>query len=143
MKDSFHSQQGLTLVEVLVSIVLLAIILASFISFFTQSALFTKKNDQKLDTMQTAQKVVNLVEIEITKQDLIENLIINSSEQVIKTSLTKTEIEGLINDNIDPRYDVIVEISKNSSQNLIMFKIIVQDPTNTGNKSETYTYIRR
>ena len=143
MKDSFHSQKGLTLVEVLVSIVLLAIILTSFISFFTQSALFTKKNDQKLDTMQTAQKVVNLVEIEITKQDLIENLIINSSEQVIKTSLTKTEIEGLINDNIDPRYDVRVEISKNSSQNLIMFKIIVQDPTNTGNKSETYTYIRR
>jgi prepilin-type N-terminal cleavage/methylation domain-containing protein len=143
MEDRFHSQKGLTLVEVLVSIVLLAIILTSFISFFTQSALFTKKNDQKLDTMQTAQKVVNLVEIEITKQDLIENLIINSSEQVIKTSLTKTEIEGLINDNIDPRYDVRVKISKNSSQNLIMFKIIVQDPTNTGNKSETYTYIRR
>lgn len=143
MKENFHSQKGLTLVEVLVSIVLLAIIITSFIGFFTQSAQFTKKNEQKLDTMQTAQKIVNLVEIEITKQDLIDNLIINSSEQVIKTSLTKTEIEGLIDDTIDPRYDVNVEISKNSSQNLIMFKIIVRDPKSSGSKSETYTYIRR
>ncbi|WP_413308458.1 prepilin-type N-terminal cleavage/methylation domain-containing protein [Bacillus sp. 1P10SD] len=143
MEDRFHSQKGLTLVEVLVSIVLLAIILTSFISFFSQSALFTKSNDQKLDTMQTAQKIVNLVEIEITKQDLIDNLIINSLEQVIKTSLTKTELEGLIDDTIDPRYDVKVEISKNSPQNLLLFKIIVQDPTSAGNKSETYTYIRR
>ncbi|MGG3560463.1 prepilin-type N-terminal cleavage/methylation domain-containing protein [Neobacillus rhizosphaerae] len=143
MEGRLRSQKGLTLVEILVSIVLLAIILTSFISFFTQSALFTKNNDQKLDTMQTAQKIVNLVEIEITKQDLIDNFIINTSEQVIKTPLTKTEIEGLIDDTIDPRYDVTVEISKNSSQNLIMFKIIVQDPTSAGNKSETYTYIRR
>ncbi|MEH7439882.1 prepilin-type N-terminal cleavage/methylation domain-containing protein [Neobacillus drentensis] len=143
MEDRFQSQKGLTLVEVLVSIVLLAIILTCFISLFTQSVLFTKNNDQKLDTMQTAQKIVNLVEIGITKQDLIDNFIINSSEQVIKTPLTKTEIEALIDDTIDPRYDVKMEISKNSSQNLIMFKIIVQDPISAGNKSETYTYIRR
>ncbi|MGJ7912309.1 prepilin-type N-terminal cleavage/methylation domain-containing protein [Neobacillus sp. LXY-1] len=145
MKKNFHCQKGLTLIEVLISILILAIILLSFMGFFTQSALFTKKNEQKLDTLQIAQKIVNLVEVDITKQDLLANGIIDSNGSVLNSPKTidASTLNLLLDDTIDPNYKYSAVVSNNSSQNLIMFKIIVQDPRNLNNKSETYTYIRR
>ncbi|MEH7106640.1 prepilin-type N-terminal cleavage/methylation domain-containing protein [Bacillus sp. JJ1764] len=145
MKKNFHCQKGLTLIEVLISILILAIILLSFMGFFTQSALFTKKNEQKLDTLQIAQKIVNLVEVDITKQDLLANGIIDSNGNVLNSPKTidASTLNLLLDDTIDPNYKYSAVVSNNSSQNLIMFKIIVQDPSNLNNKSETYTYIRR
>jgi len=145
MKENFKSQKGLTLIEVLVSIVLLAIILTSFIGLFTQSTLFTKKNEQKLDTMQTAQKIINIVEVDLTKQDLLDNSIIDASGNVLNKPkiLTDEDINKLLDDTIVANYKFSAIITNNSSENLIMFKIIVEDPKDKGSKSETYTYIRR
>jgi prepilin-type N-terminal cleavage/methylation domain-containing protein len=56
MKVYFQSQEGLTLIEVLVSIVMLSIILISFIGVFTQSAQFNNKNRQKLGTIDTSRE---------------------------------------------------------------------------------------
>lgn len=145
MKENFQSQKGLTLIEVLASIVLLGIILTSFMGFFTQSALFTNKNEQKLDTVQTTQKIVNLVEINITKEDLKNREIIDASGTVVTnpTNLDKAALETYFDDPIDTDYTVSAIITNNSLENLIMFKIIVQDPKSLSSKSETYTYIRR
>ncbi|MFJ7727116.1 type II secretion system protein J [Neobacillus sp. NPDC097160] len=145
MKENFKSQQGLTLIEVLVSIVLLAIISTSFMGFFTQSALFTKKNEQKLDTMQTAQKIINMIEVDLTKQDLLDNSFIDASGNVLNKpkTLSAANINQLLDDTIATNYNFSAIITNNSSENLIMFKIIVEDPKNKGSKSETYTYIRR
>lgn len=142
MKENIRSQKGLTLIEVLISIVLLSVILISFMGFMTQSAMFNQKNKQKIDTMQTAQKFIDLIEIDdITKQDLQDNSIIDSNENILKSNLTKSDLQALL-DPVDTPYNVSAVVSKNSSKNIIMFKIIVQDANNL-NKSETYTYIRR
>ncbi|WP_316571848.1 prepilin-type N-terminal cleavage/methylation domain-containing protein [Neobacillus sp. YIM B06451] len=145
MKKYFQKQGGFTLLEVLLSIVLLSIILTSFLGFFTQSASFAKKNQYKLNTIQTAQKIVNLIELNVTKQDLIENNIIDGSGFVIsgKKTLNQIDIENLIEESTGHDYNIEATVTNNSAENLIMFKIVVQNPASPGNTSETYTYIRR
>lgn len=145
MSKNGEKQNGFTLIEVLLSIILLFIILTSFMGFFTQSALFSKKNEQKLGTIQSAQKVINLVEMNVTKQILENDMIIDSNGNVLNNTclLTKAEIENYIDDTIDPNFDASAVITNNSSENLILFKISIQDLKKPDNISETYTYIRR
>lgn len=49
---------GLSLVEVLATLVILGIVFITFFSFFTQSATFTKHNKEKLTAVQVAEDVV-------------------------------------------------------------------------------------
>jgi prepilin-type N-terminal cleavage/methylation domain-containing protein len=65
-----ENQNGFTLIEVLLSIMLLSIILTSFIGLFSQSAIFTQKNGNKLNTMQTAQTVIHMIDSNVTEGDL-------------------------------------------------------------------------
>jgi len=51
-------ESGLTLVEVLASLVILTIVFISFFAFFTQSATFTKHNKEKLSAVDIAESVV-------------------------------------------------------------------------------------
>lgn len=51
-------ESGLTLVEVLVSLIILTIVLISLFAFFTQSATFTKYNKEKLSAVDVAERVV-------------------------------------------------------------------------------------
>lgn len=145
MSKKCRNQQGFTLIEVLLSIILLFIILTSFIGFFTQSALFSNKNEQKFGTMQTAQKVINLIEMDVTKQILQNDLIVDSAGNVINGihNLSKSQIENYIDDTIDPNFDASAVLTNNSSENLIQVKLTIKDLKNLGNISETYTYIRR
>jgi prepilin-type N-terminal cleavage/methylation domain-containing protein len=55
-------QDGLTLIEVLVSIVILSIILTTFFSFFSQSLVFSGKNEEKLIAYNLASKTLKIVE---------------------------------------------------------------------------------
>jgi prepilin-type N-terminal cleavage/methylation domain-containing protein len=55
-------QDGLTLIEVLVSIVILSIILTTFFSFFGQSLIFSGKNEEKLVAYNLASKTLKIVE---------------------------------------------------------------------------------
>lgn len=140
MKGNLHSQKGLTLVEVLVSIVLLAVILTSFLSFFTQSALYTKKNEQKLGTMATAQKYINLIEdVPKTKFTSI------NPNPVNEVPLTEDQIRNLFDPPLaKSTYNISGKlIIKPNTENLIQFTIIVEDPNDLNNKSTTYTYIRK
>jgi hypothetical protein len=81
----------------------------------------------------------------VTKQILQDDMIIGPTGNVINgtQSLTKDKIENYIDDTIDHNFDVNAVITNNSSENLILFKISVQDLKDPGNISETYTYIRR
>lgn len=49
------SQQGMTLIEIMLSIVILGIIAVSFTGFFTQSARTTNHSEQMMDAMYIAQ----------------------------------------------------------------------------------------
>lgn len=55
-------QDGFTLVEVLVSIVILSIVLTTFFSFFGQSLVFSGKNEEKLVAYNLAEKTMRIVE---------------------------------------------------------------------------------
>ncbi|WP_284036115.1 type II secretion system protein [Neobacillus sp. 114] len=138
MWENFQEQKGLTLVEILVSIVLLAIISTALLGFFTQSALFSNKNEQKLGTMATAQKYINLVE-DLPKEKFLS---FNLSTEV---SLTEDQIRNLFDPPLaKSNYNISAKIAiKPNTENLIQFTIIVEDPKDSNNKSITYTYIRK
>ncbi|WML47371.1 prepilin-type N-terminal cleavage/methylation domain-containing protein [Neobacillus sp. PS3-34] len=145
MRGFQKNQNGFTLLEVLLSIVLLGIILTSFAGLFAQSAEFTKRNDQKLTAVQISQKVVNIIEENVTKQSLIDDNIVDSAGKVIGGSriLSQAEIEDDISQTLNPGFIVSAVITNSSAENLIQYKIIVQEKTNLKNQSETFTYIRR
>ncbi len=108
--------------------------------FFTQSSLFSKKNEEKLGTMQTAQMYINLVEDNVSKSNI----------DITKvTTLNKLQLDAIIKpiDPIVTPYTITAVIKTKASDvnipdNLIQFKITVKDP-NTNSKSETYTYLMK
>jgi prepilin-type N-terminal cleavage/methylation domain-containing protein len=137
----FDNQKGMTLLEVLLSIVILTIVLTSFAGFFSQSALFVKKNEEKMNTFQTAQQIVNIIEDRFTKDMVIENNLIACSELDCNT-LDKNDISQLANYPINTIYDISA-IFKNGEEELVQVKVIVSEPEHPENFSETFTYIRR
>jgi prepilin-type N-terminal cleavage/methylation domain-containing protein len=133
-----YDQRGLTLLEVLLSIVILTIVLTSFAGFFSQSALFVKKNGEKLSTSQTAQQVVNLIEIHISKS----RLQTKSDCADLDCELNKEAIEALSGQNINSTY-TISAIFTPGEENLIKTKVTIIDNDDPESSSETFTYIRR
>lgn len=51
-------EKGMTLLEILASLVIFAIVFIPLFSFFTQSAIFTKHNEEKLSAIDVAEEVV-------------------------------------------------------------------------------------
>lgn len=147
MVENFQKQEGFTLIEVLLSIVLLSIILTSFLGFFTQSAIFTIKNQEKLSAAQTAQKVVSLVEINTTKTQLRSKNIINESGKVVSPGTVyndKSKFEELFKFKVDTHFKVEIQFSDGPTDSrLVQCKVsIFESSAPATNKSETFTYIR-
>lgn len=55
MNERFHNEKGLTLVEVLASIVILSIVVTTFLLVFSQTAKTTKQSEEKVDATYVAQ----------------------------------------------------------------------------------------
>ncbi|RHW40647.1 prepilin-type N-terminal cleavage/methylation domain-containing protein [Neobacillus notoginsengisoli] len=143
----FQKQEGFTLIEVLLSIVLLTIILTSFLGFFTQSAIFTNKNQEKLSAAQTAQKVVSSIELNTTKAQLKAKSIVNDTGKVVSPSTVyndKSQFNELFKFTIVTPFTVEIKFSDGPmGSGLIQCKVSILDnssPPKT--KSETFTYIR-
>lgn len=138
MGIKLDDEKGLTLLEVLLSIVLLVIVLTSFASFFTQSAMFVKKNEDKLSTTQAAQQIVNQIEVNLSKKDVT-----TSSEcTAFPCKLEKNELSNLIGSPIASSFNISAEFA-DSVEGLILVKVSVKDANNPESLSETFTYIRR
>lgn len=133
-----HEEKGLTLLEVLLSIVLLVIVLTSFASFFTQSAMFVKKNENKLSTTQTAQQIVNQVEVSLSKNDVKTSSVCAALPCILK----KNELSNLLGSPIASSFNISAEFA-DSVEGLIRVKVSVTDANNPESSSETFTYIRR
>lgn len=151
MGNKLDNQNGLTLLEVLISIVILSIILTSFAGFFSQSALFVKKNEEKLSTSQTAQQIVNLIEVTFTQNKLAT---INGCES-LTCNLVAGELSSILGEPISSTYNISAEFEKFEENltdstgksagkiTLVKVKLMVVDPDDHESSSETYTYIRR
>jgi prepilin-type N-terminal cleavage/methylation domain-containing protein len=152
-------QDGLTLIEVLVSIVILSIILTTFFSFFSQSMVFSGKNEEKLVAYNLASKTLRVVE-EKYKNTLQTDLNIISSSVLctdnfsiteIRTTTTSTSI-CYFNENQKSYYpEVLITKELNhstdfSTSKIVLYKINVKiyDKQTTPRKllSETFGYIR-
>lgn len=70
-------QDGFTLIEVLISIVILFIVLTSFFAFFSQSLVFSSKNEEQLVAFNLANKTLKIVEGKY-KNNINLNLTLNS-----------------------------------------------------------------
>jgi prepilin-type N-terminal cleavage/methylation domain-containing protein len=136
--NKLGNQNGLTLLEVLLSIVILAIVLTSFAGFFSQSAMFVKKNEEKLSTSQTTQKIVNLIELNISKSKL--QTISNCVD--LKCTLNEDDLESLSGQTINSTYTISASFTP-GEENLIKAKVEIIDSDDPESSSETFTYIRR
>lgn len=138
MGKKLDNQNGVTLLEVLLSIVLLTIVLTSFAGFFSQSAMFVKKNEEKLSTSQTAQQVVNLIEENISK-----SLLTPSTDcPALPCTVSKNGLETLSQQSINSTYDISAKFTL-SVQDLVKVKVTIFDNGSPKNSSKTFTYIRR
>jgi Tfp pilus assembly protein PilV len=61
------NQDGVSLVEVLASIVLLFVILTSFFTFFNHSLLFSSKNEEELVAFNLARKTLKIIDLKYNK----------------------------------------------------------------------------
>ncbi|WP_170169206.1 type IV pilus modification PilV family protein [Mesobacillus subterraneus] len=137
MGKKLYNQKGLTLLEVLLSIVLLVIVLTSFAGFFSQSALFVNKNEDKINTTQTAQQMVNLIELKLTR-----NILVNNGCASLPCSLNQNELSMLLDNPIDTSLRISADFT-NSVEGLIRVKVSVENLDNPESSSKTFTYIRR
>jgi prepilin-type N-terminal cleavage/methylation domain-containing protein len=134
------NQRGFTLLEVLLSILLMTVILTSFLGFFTQSAFFTRNNGDKLSTSQIAQEIVSLIDSEVTIEKLKTKMIIDENNNInsSKKTVEIPELEKLIGHPINSPYSITVTFSKNAG--LVQAHVVISSDEN---ESETYTFIRR
>ncbi|MBM6619759.1 type IV pilus modification PilV family protein [Bacillus suaedaesalsae] len=94
-----NTQAGLTLLEVLASIVIVGLIVTTFFGFFSQSMLFSSKNEENLQAINIARKILVVVqEAKVSDLDRLDND-------------TKSEI-GIKND--DPSLPYYIEDKKNN-----------------------------
>jgi type II secretory pathway pseudopilin PulG len=66
----YFNANGLTLIELLGSIVIIGIIFASFFTFFSQSMLFSTKVEDKFSGANIAERIIFEADRDLTKQDL-------------------------------------------------------------------------
>ena len=138
-------EKGLTLIEVLASLVILGIVFIGFMNIFPQMTVFNKKTETKLDTMNLARQ-----EIVIIKSLGLE--LPFSSDQV--TSLGVPEVILNSSDTFEIKYDKAgyeyhVAFSKNpdlgieeNTNNIALHKVHLQMfVDNNQLSSETYGYL--
>lgn len=137
MGKKLDDQSGITLLEVLLSIVLLVIVLTSFAGFFSQSAIFVKKNEDKISTTQTAQQIVNLIEVELTR-----DMLTSTECPSLPCTLNEDNLAGLLERSFDDTQSISVSFD-NGEEGLIRVEVSVEDRSNPDSTSRTFTYIRR
>ncbi|MBT2735786.1 prepilin-type N-terminal cleavage/methylation domain-containing protein [Bacillus sp. ISL-7] len=147
-----QNDKGVTLIEVLVSIVLLSIIFLSFMSFFPQMGLMNNQNQDKAKAINIAKEVlVNWQESSDVKWFLVK------TDQVIGFTSTDPKVAHT-RFSYDPtyyyfettkdNYDVNIKINRfpeTSSRLSSINSIVVQllDKKNRHVVSETFGYVKR
>jgi type II secretory pathway pseudopilin PulG len=148
------NQNGITLIEVLTSIILLFIILTSFFTFFNNSLIFSGKNEEELVAFNLASKTLKIVE-EKYKNTLDQNVIsLNCSNYPgtyppeLISVLEPSACYYKVNDrNYYPEISITKQVSSSYTGLPILYVIhikISNSPVSTNQKllSETFGYIR-
>lgn len=147
-------QDGITLIEVLTSIVLLFIILTSLFTFFNNSLVFSEKNEEELVAFNLASKTLEVVE-EKYQNTLDQNVILincsnypNGYPLELLSGLEPSECYYKENEiNYYPEISIMKQTSSSYSGLPILYVIHVKIynssiPAEQKLLSETFSYIR-
>lgn len=129
--------KGFTLIEILVTLVILSIILLSFMSFFSQSSLFTQKNNEKLSAINLAQETIVTIK---NQPDYFQKVVKYTTgfSDPEKTILNVNSI-GMFNQQ--PDYRLGLEITKDYTYKLYKIHVQIYDLKNNL-LAETYHYLK-
>ena len=95
MKKYIHNDKGLTLIEVLATLVILGIVFVGIMNIFPQMTLFNAKTYTKLDTMNLALKEVSYIKsLDYSVSEESETLIERFSNELTEYSLKGTRTEN-------------------------------------------------
>lgn len=145
MQKFIKNEQGLTLIEVLASIVLLSIVIVSFLSLFPQITNFNKSTEENLQAAATAKEVRVLVKEEIESMDSFPSKLSFTNERTYSDEVYS--YRGKYND-----FEVVIELQdqpfvgdeplKNEIRKLYKFKVSIGN-TDTRILSKTYGFISK
>lgn len=132
-----RGNKGFTLIEVLAALVILSIVLLSFFSFFSQSALFTQKNRDKLTAVNLAQDTI--VTIKKNTSFFQQSKTYTTTFPEPERSILNVNSTGIFNQQ--PNYKLQLTISKDSSYHLYKLYVRILD-INGKQLTETYHYLK-
>ena len=145
MQKSIKNEQGLTLIEVLASIVLLSIVIVFFLSLFPQIINFNKSTEENLQAAATAKEVRVLVKEELESMDTFPSKLSFTNERTLDDGVYS--YNGKYND-----FEVVIELhdqpfvgdepQKNEIRKLYKFKVSIEH-SDTRILSKTYGFIRK
>lgn len=145
MQKSIENQNGLTLIEVLASIVILSIVIVSFLSLFPQITNFNKTTEVNLQAAAIAKEVRVLVKEEIESINIFPSKLSFTNERTIMDGVYSysgkyNEFEVLI--EVQEHPFVGDESQKNDSRNLYKYKVSVGN-SETRVLSKTFGFISK
>ncbi|EKN64989.1 prepilin-type N-terminal cleavage/methylation domain-containing protein [Schinkia azotoformans] len=132
-----RDMSGFTLIEVLVAVVILSVILLSFFVFFSQSALFTNKNNHQLMAINLAQEVIGIIK---------SNNTIFQHNKSFEDPFSEQEkiILGIDNNqyfvNKEEQFKLQLELRKDKNYPLYLIHILIEEPKDSV-ITETYHYL--
>ncbi len=140
------NQAGLTLTEILVSLVLISIVLITFFSFFSQTTLFSGKNEERLVAFHLATKTLNIVESNYKNTSISsDNLLLSCGNYPLELKSALQASTCYYHNNNKNYYPEIVLSKQLDMPTLYVIQIkIYNSPNSTERKllSETYGYVR-
>lgn len=158
--ENYHTQKGLTLVEVLAALVIIGIVFIGFMTIFPQMTLNNEKTETKLDTMNLArEEMTKLTGPTYTETDLVNlstkfmdilnvdnegNIDPNKPYTVTKAN-ENTEYKSykVENKNSDYTFTVNVFNVKEIEGAVSLYKVILKIYTGgTTPNSETYGFLK-
>ena len=147
LRSILTSAKGFSLTEVLASIVVLSIIIAGLFSFFSQSVLFSTKNEtilaaaNEMDLLTYQVKTSNLIKEITPSQNCNEPTILNESQLREIIGLENSVIK-LNNEQYTPKITICQEQMENQL-GLVRLHIQILDSTNEDADilSQIYDYI--
>ncbi|MGP4071710.1 type IV pilus modification PilV family protein [Piscibacillus sp. B03] len=135
MLSPLSNEKGMTLIELLGSLVILSIVLIGFFSVFTQSAKMQNTNEEQMvatNLARTALDDVREMGTEAFTLDTYEQFNMDGYPQV--PSVTQSG-----NFHTHPNYSLTLQLSEESNSSLWLAKIIIFSDEKA--LTETYTYI--
>jgi len=133
------NEKGMTLVEVLATLVLLGIVFVGFMSVFPQMTSFNKITETKLETMNLARKELGIILSEPPREDFIKEVNKSVKDRIWTDKYNRAEYSVEVDYYTNPDLKPSIIIAKAGQVSL--YKIHIKVIKDDHQISETFGYI--